>query len=565
MLLAALVFTLSLQAQPKPDLTGEWRLVNARSNFDGEPAPATKLLQFDHRDPTLRLTVTEAPAGNAVPMDVTMFYSTDNAERVNLILGNEVKARTRWDGNAVVQIAEGAFGGNQIKLSDRYELSADRRTLTLHRQFEGSSPRGPIPARKQLLVFERVTLKAGVAKVDITPNALLAMYGYANRRCGDANGTHDPLMAKAVVLQSGASKLAIVTHDLGSMVSDNLRQRLTRELGITAVLLSASHTHSAPYFLNRDGAALPEAAQAYRAELERKVFEAVQAAAAPANLFDARLRTGTGEAPLGYNRLTRREHGRSRAEFNNPDRVPYGPFDPEFRLLEITDAAGSPKALLVHHGVHSVVLGPTNCKYSADYPGAMQAAIEKAVPGIQAMFVQGGAGDINPIFMGRSGNEEADFALVEKLGTMLGAEVLKARARLRPVDTDSLPIRTRSETLRFADRWQKDRSHEIGITTVLIGREIAIAAMPGEPHSLFQKQWRDRADVAFPLFYGYTFSAGGEWPGYIPDLKSAAYGGYGSDSPSTSVEVGAGERLLERHLYHLYDLKGMWQSKPGQN
>ncbi|MBL8212417.1 MAG: neutral/alkaline non-lysosomal ceramidase N-terminal domain-containing protein [Bryobacterales bacterium] len=563
MLLTAMLLTLFLQAQPKPDLTGEWRLLNARSNFDGEPAPASKLLQFDHRDPTLRLTITEAPSANAAPMDATLFYSTDNAERVNLVLGNEVKARTRWDGSAIVQTSEGAFNNNQIKLTDRYELSPDRQTLTLHRHFEGTSPRGALPTRNQVLVFERVTLQAGVAKVDITPTVLLAMYGYSNRRCGDANGTHDPLMAKALVLQSGASKLAIVTHDLGSMVSDNLRQRLTRELGITAVLLSASHTHSGPFFLTRDNATLPEPAQAYRAELDRKVFEAVQSAAA--SMFPARLRTGTGEAPLGYNRLTRREHGRSRAEFNNPDRVPYGPFDPEFRLLEITDTAGNPKALLVHYGVHSVVLGPTNCKYSADYPGALQAAIEKAVPGIQAMFVQGGAGDINPIFMGRSGNEEADFQLVDKLGNMLAAEVLKARARMRPIDTDSLPIRTRGETLRFQNRWQKDRSHEIGITTVLIGRDIAIAAMPGEPHSLFQKQWRERADVAFPLFYGYTFSSGGEWPGYLPDLKSAAYGGYGSDSTSTNVEVGAGERLLERHLFHLYDLKGMWLPKPGQN
>ena len=42
------------------------------------------------------------------------------------------------------------------------------------------------------------------------------------------------------------------------------------------------------------------------------------------------------------------------------------------------------------------------------------------------MFVQGGAGDINPLFQGRSGREEDDFAVMEKMGQLLAAEVLRA-------------------------------------------------------------------------------------------------------------------------------------------
>ena len=48
-------------------------------------------------------------------------------------------------------------------------------------------------------------LQAGVARVEITPSAFMPMYGYANRKCGPANGTHDPLFAKALVLQAGES------------------------------------------------------------------------------------------------------------------------------------------------------------------------------------------------------------------------------------------------------------------------------------------------------------------------------------------------------------------------
>src|SRR5688572_32508103 len=92
-------------------------------------------------------------------------------------------------------------------------------------------------------------LKAGVARVEITPSTFMTMYGYANRKCGPANGTHDPLFAKVLVLESGDSRMALVTADLGSLVSANLRRDVASKLGIPVVLLAASHTHSAPAFL----------------------------------------------------------------------------------------------------------------------------------------------------------------------------------------------------------------------------------------------------------------------------------------------------------------------------
>jgi hypothetical protein len=75
--------------------------------------------------------------------------------------------------------------------------------------------------------------------------------------------------------------------------------------------------------------------------------------------------------------------------------------------------------------------------------------------------------------------------------------------------------------------------------------------------------WKAQADVPHPLFYGYTYSSGGGWPMYIPDLKSAAYGGYGADN-RTSIEVGAGETIMQRHLINLYRLLGMWHEQPGK-
>ena len=95
-----------------------------------------------------------------------------------------------------------------------------------------------------------IELKAGVARVDITPSTFMQMYGYANRKCGPANGTHDPLIAKAQVLEAGDSRMAIVTMDLGAIVSENLRRDVASKLNIPVLLLSVSHDHSAPSFLS---------------------------------------------------------------------------------------------------------------------------------------------------------------------------------------------------------------------------------------------------------------------------------------------------------------------------
>src|SRR5438270_3550217 len=109
---------------------------------------------------------------------------------------------------------------------------------------------------------DSLPLRAGVARVEITPAAFMPMYGYNNRKCGPANGTHDPLFAKALVLASGDSRLAIVTLDLGSVTSENLGRDVAAKLGIPVLLLAASHTHSGPLYLD----AAPASA-AYMAEL----------------------------------------------------------------------------------------------------------------------------------------------------------------------------------------------------------------------------------------------------------------------------------------------------------
>src|ERR1051326_6000282 len=57
-------------------------------------------------------------------------------------------------------------------------------------------------------------MKAGVAKVNITPPAGVQMWGYFDR-LKPAEGTLDPLFARVLVLEAGDRRLALVDLDLG--------------------------------------------------------------------------------------------------------------------------------------------------------------------------------------------------------------------------------------------------------------------------------------------------------------------------------------------------------------
>jgi hypothetical protein len=150
-----------------------------------------------------------------------------------------------------------------------------------------------------------------------------------------------------------------------------------------------------------------------------------------------------------------------------------------------------------------------------------------------------------------------------KMGELLAGEVLRVAKKLEPVSSSPATIVQRTQTLPFRGRWDAAREFPVGITTLLINNKIAIATVPGEPLIQLQKRWKTAAEMPYAFFYGYTQTTSNPWPGYIPDMKSAAYGGYGADN-ATNIEVGAAERIMDQHMMNLYDLRGMWMKAPGK-
>src|SRR5579864_8144222 len=220
--------------------------------------------------------------------------------------------------------------------------------------------------------------RAGVARVDITPPVGHVMGGYSERK-GNATGTHDPLFATVIVIESGGNSLALVTCDLRSFVSTRVGDLSRQNYGIRATIISVSHTHSGP--LTWELRADPKD-RGWYTEAEDKMVDAI--GKAHAAMFAATLEFASGSVTLGFNRR-KVENGQAKMWWRNEEKLPSHPVDPTVSALIVKDASAgannATKAVLVNYACHPSILGPDNLQYSADYPGAMKRYVESQIPG----------------------------------------------------------------------------------------------------------------------------------------------------------------------------------------
>ena len=387
--------------------------------------------------------------------------------------------------------------------------------------------------------------RAGVSRVDITPAAGHVMGGYSERKL-PATGTHDPLYATVLVIESGENSLALVTCDLRSFVSTRVGELARQKFGIKNTIISVSHTHSGPLTW--------EARTPWYTEAEDKMVDAIGKAKAAA--FPASLAVSSGHIYLGFNRR-KVVDGRAAMWWRNVEKLPSHPLDPTVNVLVVKDADGKTRGLLVNYACHTSILGPDNLEYSADYPGAMKRYVEANVPGALCLFVQGGAGDINP-YRDKEPVAGQGFQAVEQMGQELGKYVMST---LNRAHASSGALRITSAITEVKNRWRPDEKIAIGWTTGSFGNALCFAAFPGELFVEHQITFREKAECGNAMLFGYSYSTGGVWAGYIPTILASVEGGYGADY-NTTVEVGTGERLVDRAVVKLFELRGLLKDLP---
>ena len=398
---------------------------------------------------------------------------------------------------------------------------------------------------------------AGVARVEITPPVGHPMGGYAARQ-GPSTGVHDPLYATVLLLKSGGLTVAIVSCDLRSFPSERIVNMARERKLADHVLIAVTHNHSGP--MTWEDQTWPTRERSWFADTEQKILNAIEEASK--KMFPARIAAGSGEIYLGHNRRKVGADNKVTMFWRNAEKLPTSPIDPTVGVIRVDDQSGKTRAIIVNYACHAVVLGPDNRMISADYPGYAARKIERELPGALCLFTQGGAGDINP-YLDKQPVDQNGFGEAEKMGNALAEQALKVVGRVKPPLQTNASLRAAAEVIEFRDRWDPKKKVRTGLTTLLLNNDIAIATIPGEPFVDLQIALRDKSEIKNTFLFGYTYSVGGEWAGYVPTIRAAAEGGYGAGY-NTRIEVGAGEAMVDRAIVNIYAMLGKLKDTPSR-
>ena len=313
--------------------------------------------------------------------------------------------------------------------------------------------------------------KAGLATIKITPEKPVPMAGYAARTKPFENVAQD-IYAKALALEDRQGRRAIlVTTDLIGLaraVAEPVCERIEQKtkLARSQILLSSSHTHSAPTLRLEEGAesgVTPEDARntvAYTRVLQDKLAEV--AAQALTRLEPAQLSWGSGVAHFAMNRR----------EFTPGGVIlgvnPRGLVDRTVPVLRVDTADGRLRAIVFEYACHNTTLTQTNFSLCGDYAGFAQGYIERQHPGAQAMFMIGCGGDANPYPRGTMENaHEHGATLGQEVCRVLDGPLRRISGPLTCVfDQASLPLQPfpRADLEKMATNgpsWQKGNAKEM--------------------------------------------------------------------------------------------------------
>jgi len=428
-------------------------------------------------------------------------------------------------------------------------------------------------------------LRVGRAEVDITPPPGMPMGGYFYVRVN--TGVHDPLYAKALVLDSDGVKVALVACDLESLPRrfvEAAQELIRRDTGIAPdhVIISATHTHTGP---EMDHVMLAEiegppaqVAEGYDSALPGKIAESIRRAVS--DLTPVRASAAEGMEPsLVFNRRFFMKNGS--VVFNpgklNPDIVrPAGPTDPSVPVVYFESFQGQPLATYVNYALHLDTIGGT--QYSADYPYFLGKGLSEVKgSAMLTLFTIGTAGNINHLDVN---NPDPQTSVSEsgRIGTILAAEVLKAYKHLRPIASgplrvnheivelqvqdlkageveaaretvawvrkppgaggpEFLPMVHAFKVLHVADYQRK--AIAVSVQVISLGNDVAWVGLPGE---IFVELGM-AIKQASPFPYTIVSELAGDSIDYVPDRKGFAEEAY--ETTTARCKPGSGEALVD--------------------
>lgn len=239
--------------------------------------------------------------------------------------------------------------------------------------------------------------RVGVAKIDITPETPVRMYGYASRKT-ESEGIAGQLKASALAIggDEGDGPAVLLCVDNGSVPAEMRAEVLRRvqdkmPLKPERFMLCNAHIHSGPdikgmgSITGEEHKHLAQYAKQLTDRLEKVVLEALTARK------PGRLDWAQGTVGFAANRRVLKD-----GKWSGFGAVPDAPADHTLPLLRVTDADGKLLAVVVNYACHNTTLRGDFKQIHADWAGCAQEFIEADNPGAVALVTLGCGADSDP-------------------------------------------------------------------------------------------------------------------------------------------------------------------------
>lgn len=440
-------------------------------------------------------------------------------------------------------------------------------------------------------------LEAGAAAVDISPKTLPAIRNGGFLQA-IANRIDDPLFARALVLKSGGTSVALCLVDscmLPTDVCDAAKALATKETGLPAdrILVASTHTHSAPGTMAMCLGSRKD--EAYTAQIVPQIAEAIakaRAALVPAKAGWAQI---DAHAFTNCRRWIRRPDKMQNDPFGgltvrammhpgyeSPDVVgPSGPTDPQLSVLSVVRADNdAPLAVMANFSMH--YFGAAG-GFSADYFGELAGLLEEATgAGAVGIVSQGTSGDLH--WMDYSRAKDPDLTRT-KYAKGLADLAMKARASIRhradlplamaeaklplgrrlpsperlawaaPINAargDAVP-KSKEEVYAEQAEWiHANPRTELVLQALRLG-DLGITALPDEVYGITGLKLKLQSPL--PATFNIELANGAE--GYIPPPEQHRLGGYTTWPARTAgLEETAEPKIVESVLTLLERVAG---------
>jgi len=398
---------------------------------------------------------------------------------------------------------------------------------------------------------QNAPLRAGIAKVDITPTESLYMGGYdESGRPGPSDGVYGKIYLRALVFDDNIKRIVFIEADIVDLPQEDylpLTNLISSQTGIPFenIMVGCVHNHAAPYPDEKNKNS------EWSKQLNNRFVTVVKNAVA--DLEPVKLGGGIGKSNIGMNRRKRMNDTISYLSFdeNNssqssgkfktdkPVKIremegvyrlganPSGPIDDEVGILRIDKLSGQPKAVFVNYACHGTSLGARNTKISPEWNGHMLQYIEKEIPGVTGIFAQGASGDINPRFVGGLDGYKDDLKKTEELGNEIGKVVVQVFSDIKT----SQPVKPQIKLVhkditcprKYAAVVADFRNTTLDVPTTAIKiDQFTWVTFPGELFHEIGKNIKLSTHSDFPFIVGYCNGA----LGYLPTQQAHSEGGY---------------------------------------